>query len=345
MQGISYKSGIMKLEKDFVYSPELPIAFTVDVKKKPTIDSYGNTNWTCSLKIGGFDVKTIICGDKKLRGSHSKKGTSVTIFGGENDEFIKLIIAINAKVEAVTEDHVKKGELPRAFSSPFNTNGPVYQASNAEYKKKLEDAKEAVADKPLFYGLNATIYPVATKYAKIKISKKVGKSKTTLLKDSEDWQLTAKEVLRYQKIASEFAKSKNKADSIYNAKIFANTYGAATFKDLVAAAEIATNKRSEDEDIAKAKAFIATHGRFPLMEDIKAIFEYTSGIAIKLKVPFKLGDCNINKHSLTFKFVAEEVFIKDADNTDQASDEFMGQYDVESDDENESQEPRAPSFD
>jgi hypothetical protein len=81
MQGVSYKSGILSLQKDFVFTPDISITFTIDTKKKPTTDSYGNTYWPCQLKINGFDVKHIICGNKKVKGSHSKKGTSITIFG------------------------------------------------------------------------------------------------------------------------------------------------------------------------------------------------------------------------------------------------------------------------
>lgn len=346
MQGISYKSGIMKIEDDFMYSPDLPIVFTIDIKKSTT-DNYNNTHYNCQLKIGGFEVKYLICGKKKVIGSHSEKGTSITIFGDENDEFIKLIFAIYSKIETVTVGYVENGHLNRQFYAPFNKNGLVYQASNARYKKKLEDAKEEVVDRPIFYGINANIYSVSKKYAKVKILKKIGKKQTTLLKDSDDWHLTPKEVLRYNKIASEFAKSKNKADSIYNAKIFANTYGVDSFKKLVAAAEVATNKKSDDEDIEKAEAFIATYGRFPLMEDIKEVFDHTIGIAIKLKIPYRISDCLIAKNSLTCKFVAEEIIFKESDNTDQAADEFMNQFGDEDDSEND--EPKdnlvqAPDF-
>jgi hypothetical protein len=230
--------------------------------------------------------------------------------------------------------------LPRAFSSPFDLDGPVYQASNAEYRKKKEKDGEEVVDRPVFYGINATIYPLAGKFAKIKILKKVGKNKTTLLKESET--LTPKEVLKYQKMVVEFAKSKSKADSIYNARIFANTYGAETFKKLVAAAEVATNKKSEDEDIEKATEFISSYGKFPTMEDIPDIFEYSMGVAIKLTVPYRIGDCNIAKHSLTYKFVADEVVFKESDSNNQASDAFMNQFDEDSEDEDKENNSLTP---
>lgn len=333
MQGISYKSGIMKIEEDFIYSPDLGIVFTIDVKKKPVIDAYNNSHWNCQLKIAGFDVKYFICGNKKVRSSHSKKGgTNITICCNEHDEFIKLIMAINAKIEEVTQFHVEKGDLNRSYSSPFNIDGVVYQTKNAEYRKKLEDEKREVIDKPIFYGLNANIYSISNKYAKIKILKKVGKKQTTLLKDSDDWKLTPKEVLKYNKIATEFAKSKNKADSIYNSKVFVNTYGADTFKKLVAAAEVATNKKSDDEDIERAEAFIGNYGRFPFMEDFEDLLDHHDGVAIKLKTPYRISDCKINTYGLTCKFVAEEVIFKESDNTDKAADEFMSQFDNDDDD-------------
>lgn len=303
MSQLQITNGTATIKKTTVIPDDLQVSVSIDISKKKE-DNYKNENYPIEIKINNYTVRKIIyTGDeRKITGNHSTQGTSVTLFGKEDDAYIRLLMIIYSKIEALTADLVSQGKLTRQFWSPFNKDGDVYKARNIAYAKKLKKDGKDIEDAPVFYGLNGTIYSIG-ELCKTQFLRLVRNRPTTLL--VENGNLTAKKVLAYNKTASKLAKSSSAGEK-YSSKFFSTYYGEEDWKKLVKAANTAKENPNDEE----ANKFISNFGKIPEKDELKDILTNTSTSYAVFTIMPHITDANINKIGMSIKLIADKIVFK-----------------------------------